>query len=145
MILAYVPRVDAKNEANEEETAAPVSASPKRGGGEPENRNEPDPLAALKNLIREEDAQTVRERKFRTITDKMFDVYHRKNLDYGNAFGESVKEFGLVAAAVRIGDKYRRIRSLVDRAAMVKEESVKDTLIDLANYAIMTLIEMENA
>lgn len=97
-----------------------------------------------------EDAKTVnseqieRERKFRKICDKMFDTYHRKNIDYGNAFGESFKEFGMASAVIRLGDKYRRIRSLTNKENLVKDESVKDTLLDLANYAIMTLIEMEN-
>lgn len=92
----------------------------------------------------EEVLQEKREKIFRQICAEMISVYHDKNLDYGNSFGESVEEFGLTAAVVRIGDKYRRLKSLVAKQPRVKDESVKDTLLDMANYAIMTLIELEN-
>lgn len=48
-------------------------------------------------------------------------------------------KFGLVASVVRIGDKMNRIESLVQKKAMVQDESIRDTLLDMANYAIMTM------
>lgn len=92
----------------------------------------------------EEVLQEKREKIFRRICAEMISVYHDKNLDYGNSFGESVEEFGLTASVIRIGDKYRRLKALATKQPRVKDESVKDTLLDMANYAIMTLIELED-
>ena len=50
----------------------------------------------------------------------------------------------MVSAVTRITDKTNRLQSLCVNQQKVKDESIKDTLMDLANYAIMTLIEMES-
>jgi hypothetical protein len=82
--------------------------------------------------------------KFRTITQGMLETYTKKNHDYGNSFDKSLDKFGLVASVVRIGDKMNRIESLVQKEAKVKDESIKDTLLDMANYCIMTVMWMDN-
>ena len=83
--------------------------------------------------------------KHRQITTQMSEIYKAKNQDYGNSFGKSVQAHGLIAAVVRLEDKMNRIASLVKSGnAEVKTESLQDTLIDMANYAIMTVIEMGN-
>ena len=82
--------------------------------------------------------------RFKAITDIMASVYRSKNADYGDSFGESFKDFGMLSSVIRIGDKYRRLKSLVMTGEQhVKDESLRDTLLDLANYAIMTIIEMD--
>ena len=81
------------------------------------------------------------------ICNEINELYARKNRDYGDSFGLSFAEEGLAMARIRIGDKFNRFKALSrdpDRQ-MVMDESVRDTLIDLANYAIMTIIEMEGA
>lgn len=80
---------------------------------------------------------------FSNITKNMLKTYIAKNHDYGNSFDQSLDKFGLVAAVVRIGDKMNRIESLVTKEAKVKDESIKDTLLDMANYAIMTTMWMD--
>lgn len=87
-----------------------------------------------------------RVEKFREITKGMSDLYERKNSDYGGSFEESVKEFGAVAGIVRISDKFNRLKSLLlrDREQKVSDESVSDTLTDMACYCIMLKIELEN-
>lgn len=80
--------------------------------------------------------------QFMSITQNMAKTYAAKNHDYGNSFEESLDEFGLVASVVRLGDKMNRIKSLVKKEAQVKDESIKDTLLDMANYAIMTVMWM---
>lgn len=79
------------------------------------------------------------------VANQMVDTYKRKNADYGDSFGESINHYGPVAAHVRIGDKINRLQSLVLRkqTAQVKDESIADTYLDLACYAIMTLTDIE--
>ena len=72
----------------------------------------------------------------------MRDLHERKNHDYGDSFSKSFKEFGLVAAVWRMSDKMERLKSLCKKEAKVSE-SVRDTLIDLANYAVMTIVELD--
>lgn len=82
--------------------------------------------------------------QFKDIVKGMIETYVRKNHDYGNSFDKSLDKFGLVASVVRIGDKMNRIESLVQKEAMVQDESIRDTLLDMANYAIMTVMWMDN-
>lgn len=77
---------------------------------------------------------------FMDITTNMAKTYAAKNHDYGNSFEQSCDKFGIIASVVRLGDKMNRIESLTTKGAEVKEESIKDTLLDLANYAIMTVM-----
>lgn len=82
--------------------------------------------------------------KMRDILDKMYNTYKRKNSDYGNSFDKSLDEWGLQAAAIRIGDKVNRINSLIKNGSFaVKDESIRDTLLDLANYSVMTLMYLD--
>lgn len=78
------------------------------------------------------------------IADEIVDLQSRKNSDYGNAFGISMAEFGLIAPAIRLTDKLNRFKSLIKKDAEIKSESIEDTLIDLAAYAMMTVAEMRN-
>lgn len=83
--------------------------------------------------------------EFKKITESMANTYERKNVDYGDSFGESFEEFGLISSVVRMNDKMNRLKSFVNNGDyQVKDESIKDTLLDLANYCIMTVIELNN-
>ena len=66
-------------------------------------------------------------------------TYIAKNSDYGDSFSESLDEYGLTAGLIRMGDKMSRLKSLNrhDGSAKVLNESLTDTLLDLANYSIM--------
>lgn len=77
---------------------------------------------------------------FMDITTNMAKVYAAKNHDYGNSFDCSLDKFGLIAGLVRMGDKMNRLESLINKKAMVKDESIRDTLLDLASYCIMTVM-----
>ena len=76
------------------------------------------------------------------ICKTLNDIYERKNADYGDSFAKSYAEYGLTMSCIRLEDKLNRLKSLRMREAAVKDESIEDTLLDLANYAIMTVIEM---
>jgi hypothetical protein len=83
--------------------------------------------------------------RFKEITSDMAETYRRKNSDYGDSFGQSIREFGFVAGVVRISDKFNRLKSLLSgKEQKVNDESVQDTLLDMANYCIMLKMEMEN-
>ena len=82
--------------------------------------------------------------KHRFICEQLNSIYVDKNSDYGDSFGDTFNKLGMVSAVTRITDKTNRLQSLCVNQQKVKDESIKDTLMDLANYAIMTLIEMES-
>ena len=77
------------------------------------------------------------------ICQKLNQVYKAKNHDYGDSFGDTYKKLGIISAVTRLSDKMNRLMSLaVSHEAQVKDEKIEDTLLDMANYAIMTLIEL---
>ena len=79
------------------------------------------------------------------ICKELNDVYAKKNHDYGNSFGETFDKLGIISAVTRISDKYNRLVSLCtlpDEERMVRDETISDTLLDLANYCIMTEIAL---
>ena len=82
--------------------------------------------------------------KHMEICKKMNDTYRKKNTDYGDSFGKGFKEYGMIMPVIRLEDKFNRVKQLVlsDNKAQVVDERIEDTLLDLANYAIMTLIEI---
>lgn len=86
--------------------------------------------------------------RFKDITKRMTDIFRRKNHDYGNSFELSLDDEGLAAARIRMGDKWNRFKNLSkmtmgEDKPQVRDESLRDTLLDLANYAIMTVIWMD--
>lgn len=80
------------------------------------------------------------------ICKNLNNVYRKKNHDYGDSFSDTYKKLGIISAITRITDKYNRLVSLAtkpDNERKVLDESINDTLLDMANYCIMTLIEKE--
>ena len=77
------------------------------------------------------------------ICKKLTYIYDRKNQDYGDSFSKQYEEYGLISSAIRLDDKMQRFKNLINNNAQVKDESIEDTLLDLANYAIMTVMELE--
>ena len=77
--------------------------------------------------------------------DHQWNVFCRKNHDYGNSFEKSLDTFGLVAGIVRMNDKFERLVSLNDpsKDAQIASESLVDTLEDLSNYAAMAACWMK--
>lgn len=84
-----------------------------------------------------------------SICNELIALYAKKNADYGDAFHLSYLEEGIAMSRIRLGDKFNRFKNLsrVDpispQGRKVKDESIRDTLIDLANYAIMTVMELD--
>lgn len=82
--------------------------------------------------------------EFSDVLNKMKEIHDKKNSDYGNSFHDSFVEFGPISGVVRMCDKMNRIKSLINKENLVKDESIEDTLIDLANYSIMLYLELIN-
>jgi hypothetical protein len=81
---------------------------------------------------------------YQQIVGEMEQLYIAKNADYGNSVGETFNHYGLVSFLVRLEDKLNRLRTLNQKEeAAVKDEKIEDTLQDLANYAILALIELK--
>ncbi|MBO7731590.1 MAG: DUF1599 domain-containing protein [Methanobrevibacter sp.] len=80
----------------------------------------------------------------RKVCDKLNDLYNRKNTDYGNSFHKTYIEEGLAMCRIRLSDKLERFKQLSKgNTQLINDESIQDTLLDLANYAIMTYMEIE--
>lgn len=82
--------------------------------------------------------------QFKEIADNMVATYQIKNHTYADSFGISVRKYGLIAALTRISDKFNRIENLILGAEnKVPDESIEDSLKDLACYCVMTVMAIE--
>lgn len=85
--------------------------------------------------------------RLRSLADTLVTTYSRKNADYGNSFGKSVERYGLISALTRMSDKWNRLETLIlntgGRGPLVNDEALTDTLMDLATYCLMTVMEIE--
>ena len=81
--------------------------------------------------------------RFKEITDKMFETFKAKNHDYGSSFSNLFKECGMTYAYGHMAEKLERVKSLMKDEAKVNGEGMKDSLLDLANYAILTVMEID--
>ena len=73
----------------------------------------------------------------------LHELYKAKNSDYGDSFSTLRHEFPN-AILIRLGDKYNRLKALMSvegGVPKVLDESIEDTLLDLANYCIMEVVE----
>ena len=78
------------------------------------------------------------------LCDQIHETYRIKNADYGDSFGSVYRKLGMVSALTQITHKYERLMQLgLSDKQQVKDESLKDTLLDLANYCLMTVMEVE--
>lgn len=78
------------------------------------------------------------------ICRELTELYRRKNADYGGSYHKTYLEEGMAMPRIRLTDKLNRFKQLTMKSDQeVKSESIRDTLIDLANYAIMTVMEID--
>jgi len=75
------------------------------------------------------------------VCDEVKDLLIRKNHDYGDSFSKQYEKYGLLSGVIRMDDKMARIENLLKSDSKV-DESIEDSLKDLAGYAILTLVEM---
>ena len=79
--------------------------------------------------------------RYSNILKRMDDTHTRKNNDYGDAAYQGYKKYGDYYFMVQLHNKFSRLESLTigNKTQQVKEESIDDTLLDMANYAVMYL------
>ena len=85
---------------------------------------------------------TSRKEQLCSVQKEAYKLFCKKNKDYGDAFAD----YGVVGVLVKLGDKIRRAQSISNNGvSLVSEESFRDTLIDLHNYAAMAVMLLDNA
>ena len=78
--------------------------------------------------------------QMKTVQDEALDLFKKKNKDYGDAFAN----YGPVGVIVRLGDKINRLSHVTEtNITLVENETIRDTLIDLHNYAAMAIMLMD--
>lgn len=98
----------------------------------------------LKSPVEALNLEPLNVQRHRTICAYLTDLYARKNKDYGDSFHLTFVEEGMAMARIRLGDKFNRFKTLSRMGGQqVMDESLRDTLLDMANYCIMTAMEMD--
>lgn len=83
---------------------------------------------------------TNRTEQMITVQTEGLELFKRKNEDYGDAFAK----YGVIGVLMRIEDKIQRSMSITKNGVnLVNDESIRDTLIDLHNYAAMAIMLMD--
>lgn len=83
--------------------------------------------------------------KFREEVDKMTETYIRKNHDYGDSYARSVDELGVIGGVAPIYNKCNRLVQLAkSENPLVSNESLSDTLMDMASYCIMLKMAIDD-
>ena len=77
--------------------------------------------------------------QFANEAKQCVELYSRKNHDYGNSFDKGIDNIGMAYGIGRIYNKMNRLITLTKKEAQVKDESIDDTLRDLACYSMMML------
>lgn len=91
-----------------------------------------------------EDTQQKRTARHAEICKELNELYDLKNRKYGNSFSKTYAEYGPAMLCIRLDDKLQRAKQLLLHGeAGTNDESIIDTLKDLANYAMMGIMELD--
>jgi len=94
-------------------------------------------IRSFKNIKRLNYNIMDRPAQLEKIQKEALELFIKKNADYGDAFAK----FGIIGILMRIEDKIQRSLSITKNGInLVESESLKDTLLDLHNYAAMGLM-----
>jgi beta-glucosidase/6-phospho-beta-glucosidase/beta-galactosidase len=78
-----------------------------------------------------------RPEQMREIQKRGYDLFVKKNIDYGDSFAK----YGIIGVLMRIEDKIQRAMTITNNGVnLVNDEGIQDTLLDLHNYAAMALM-----
>jgi hypothetical protein len=87
-------------------------------------------------------ANSPQEQRITAVADEVRDTLICKNRDYGDSFAKQYAKYGVMSGLIRMDDKMRRLENLVGGAEANVDESIEDTLMDLAGYAMLCVVEM---
>lgn len=91
-------------------------------------------------FIMEASGQNRRVEQMKAVQAEGLELFTRKNADYGDAFAK----YGVIGVLMRIEDKIQRSMSITKNGVnLVNDEGIRDTLIDLHNYAAMALMLLD--
>lgn len=82
--------------------------------------------------------------KHEELLNYIHNMYITKNHDYGDSVHDTYMKYGITSFLVRLEDKLNRARTISFKSQMVEDEKLKDTLLDMANYAILAVLELED-
>jgi hypothetical protein len=87
-----------------------------------------------------------RVEQFKQIAEEITALYEKKDMVYGNSFGQTYEKLGIISAVTRISDKYNRLCNMTTSPTPINDcgESLEDTLKDMAAYCIMTIVAMKD-
>ena len=76
------------------------------------------------------------------VLDEMHNLYKRKNADYGDSFAQLRDRYPNFVC-MRLFDKLNRLDTIIapGHELQVEDEKIEDTLMDIANYAVMEIVE----
>lgn len=107
---------------------------------QPQNTKTPLVYNSDSEDVDENDYNNYRVAQLANVQQEARELFEKKNNDYGDAFAN----YGVVGVLVRMGDKIQRSASITKNGvSMVNNESLRDTLIDLANYACMGVMLLD--
>lgn len=105
------------------------------------NNDQENARQRLRNSNNTTQRKSRKEKIHKNICDELHRLYERKNSDYGDSFKKTRDEYGMLPYLVRVTDKLNRLKSLCKKDRKVEDETINDTLRDLANYSVMELTE----
>jgi len=75
-----------------------------------------------------------------TIQKEALELFTKKNIDYGDAFAK----YGIIGVLMRMEDKLQRSMNITKNGVnLISDENIRDTLLDLHNYAAMALMLLD--
>ena len=81
--------------------------------------------------------------RHKELLENLHTLYVTKNHDYGDSVHDTYIKYGITSFLVRLEDKLNRARTISRKEQLVKDEKLVDTLLDMANYAILAVLELE--
>jgi hypothetical protein len=92
------------------------------------------------------DDEMMIHKRHQEICDDIHATYLQKNAAYGDSFHKLYEDLGIISAVTQITHKYNRLKTLAkdkNHDISAGDEPIIDTLLDMANYCIMTAMEIE--
>jgi hypothetical protein len=94
----------------------------------------------LVKIVEVVEIQRKRLEQMKTVQDEGFELFKKKNIDYGDAF----TQYGVIGVLMRIEDKLKRSMSITKNGVnLINDEGIRDTLIDLHNYSAMAIMLLD--